>query len=218
MPCVIFDFDSTLIGCESLEEILSASFAQRPELEEAVRAVTVLGMEGEIDFQESLRRRLALAQPTLAQVRAFGERAGAWLTPGFDRVIDDLRRRGVETRVVSGGLQEAIEPLAGRLGIPAQRVHAVRLKWAEDGAFAGIDPGDPFSVSKMAGVKPLAGDWPAPRIAVGDGFTDYCLHRDGFADHFIAFTQHVRRQAVTRTGAPEARNAAELARLLEDML
>jgi len=218
MACVIIDYDSTLIGCESLEEILRPACAQRPGLEEDLRETTRLGMEGRITFQESLRRRLALASPTLADVRAFAAEAERWLTPGFDRVIADLLARGVEVRIVSGGLMEAIAPLAGKLGIPAERVHAVQLQWTSDGGFAGIDPEDRFSRSKLEGAMPLATTWPRPRIAVGDGITDFHLYERGVAEGFIAYTQHVRREAVVAVGAPEARDADQLAALLEDML
>ena len=80
---VLFDFDSTLIDRESLDEMLSESLAQRPGDAARVRAITDAGMEGRLDFGESLAQRLAIASPTRAQVEAFGHRAIRHLTSGW---------------------------------------------------------------------------------------------------------------------------------------
>ena len=218
MSTVIFDFDSTLITLESLEEILRSKWLENPKLETEIRAITDLGMEGKITFQESLSRRLQLAAPTLAEVSAFGESAFQFLTPGMEQLIQNLQNRNVGVHIVSGGLYEAILPVALRLGIPANHVHAVKLSWSPQGQFAGIDPADLFSISKMKGARPWMPFLSQPRIAVGDGMTDYYLFRDGLVNAFIAFTENARRQAVVETRQKEARNTSELADILEDLL
>ena len=218
MSTVIFDFDSTLVRCESLEEILSPAFAGDAELEKRVRQITDLGMEGRIDFRESLNRRLSLVAPTRSDVVAFGENGASWLTPGVPDLITWLLERGTDVKIVSGGLREAILPLGAQLGIGSENVHAVRLDWFPDGRFRGIDPKDGFSISKLEGVKPLIGDWSSPRIVVGDGMTDYHIARDGLAEHFVAFTENVRRQAVAALNGTEANDVAELKGILEELL
>ena len=50
---------------------------------------------------------------------------------------------------------------------------------------------------------------------VGDGMSDHAVHAQGLVDHFIVFTAHVRREPVVATGAPEARDVAELEYLLD---
>lgn len=218
MATVVFDFDSTLIDCESLEEILAVRLTERPELEQELRAITTLGMEGALSFRESLARRLALAAPTRAEVTAFGLGAIARLTPGIAGLVANLRARGVAVAIVSGGLREAILPVAQFLGLDEGDVGAVRLRFAADGSFLGIDPEDPFSVSKSLGAAPLAADWSRPRIAVGDGMTDLNLMRDGLVDHFIAYTQWARRAPVLASGAPEAADVATLTELIQELL
>ncbi len=218
MATVVFDFDSTLIDCESLEEILAVRLRERPELEQELRAITALGMEGALSFRESLARRLALAAPTLAEVKAFGLHAIARLTPGMAGLIADLRGRGVAVAIISGGLREAIVPCAHFLGLDDAAVGAVRLRFADDGSFLGIDPDDPFSLSKSLGASALSASWSRPRIAVGDGMTDLNLQRDGLVDHFIAFTQWARRAPVLASGAPEAADVATLTELIQELL
>ena len=190
---VVFDFDSTLISCESLDELLSELLVDRPEDAARVRAITIEGMEGHISYCESLTRRLAIARPTREQVEAFGARAVAFLTPGMDALV---ARLGDAAWIVSGALEEAVWPAAERLGIPRERVMASSL--------------DRECLEKHELVATVAVDWSAPRIAVGDGMSDYALLREGLVDHFIAFTAHVRREAVVATGAPEAHSVSEL--------
>ena len=62
MATVIFDFDSTLIRVESLEEILRPQLEARPHLATAMEEITQRGMEGQISFRDSLEQRLAIAR------------------------------------------------------------------------------------------------------------------------------------------------------------
>jgi len=218
MATVIFDFDSTLIELESLEAILAHRVKGQPDLMARLEAITRQGMNGEIAFAESLRRRLDLVAPHREDVLAFGRDRLDLLTDGVARLFAGLRARGVSLKIVSGGLREAILPFARHLGLPDEDVHAVGLLWQADGSFAGIDPNDPFSRSKLAGVTPLAPTWSRPRVVVGDGMTDAHLHREGLAETFIAYTEHVRREAVVATGAPVADSMDRLEHLLEQIL
>ena len=218
MTTVIFDFDSTLISLESLDEILRPEYARRPDLEKKINAITAQGMAGEIPFHESLARRLALARPKRADVRAFGRLAIQLITPGVKDLIASLHRREVQVRIASGGLREAILPCAEYLGVPPEWVHAVCPVWGADGFLADLDPDDLMARSKTEGVRLWIDQCPRPAVAVGDGMTDYALFRDGLVDHFIAFTANVRRPNLIKTGMPEAHTVAELAELLEDRL
>lgn len=218
MATVIFDFDSTLIQKESLEEILAFQLRDNPEGMARIEAITREGMEGKIDFAQSLSRRLEIAAPTLADVQGFAAKNQDLWTPGLQTLIASLIDRGVIVRIVSGGLRESILPFGAQVGIPPEQVHAVSLLWDADGRFAGIDPNDSFSQSKVKGVAPLIDAWPGPRVAVGDGMTDYHLKRDGFVDHFIAYTENVRRDAVVALGTPEAASASQLKEHLERIL
>jgi len=218
VPTVVLDFDSTLVACESLEAILAPRLAGRPELAARVAAITDAGMAGALPFRESLRQRLAVAAPTLAEVRAFAEGAHARLTPGMEELVSALHRRGVEVWIVSGAFREAMLPLAARLDVPEERVLGTRMRWTGAGELLGPDPSDPFGMSKVDGVRALDPPWPRPRVGAGDGMSDHALAEAGLVDHFLAFTGVVRRPAVVATGAPEARDARALLRLIEERL
>jgi len=218
VPTVIFDFDSTLVACESLEEVLASRLAGRPDLVAQVREITALGMEGKISFDESLARRLAIVPPRRADIRRFAAAAHRRLTPGMAELVADLHARRVGVSIVSGTTRELMLPVAKRLRIPARRVHGVRPRWRRDGRFLGLRADDPFVKSKAAGVAEISKRWSRPRIGVGDGATDLALFERGAVDHFVAFTQHARRKAVLVPGVPEARDVAALRRILEELL
>ena len=218
MATVVFDFDSTLVRCESLEEILAAGGAGRPDLEAQIRRITDDGMAGRVSFAESLRRRLEIARPHRDDVVAFAARARGAVTPGLAELIADLRRRDVHVAIVSGAFRDAMLPATRDLGIDDASVHGVGGLWTDTGEFAGFAADDVFARSKTEGVATIAPTWTRPRIGVGDGMTDRELHVAGLVDHFIAFTANVRREAVVATGDPEARSVAELRRLIDERL
>jgi phosphoserine phosphatase len=195
MATFIFDFDSTLITSESLEEVLKTKSVD-PALAEKI---TNQGMSGDLPFRESLSLRLKLAPLFKQDFVDFGYRAV--ITPGFEEFIRNLQG---EKWIVSGAVKEAMEPVAKKLGIPHDHVLGVELEWSEQGAF--ITPSS--KVDKWELVKDISPE--RPRIGIGDGITDWMLYDKGFVDYFIAFTNNVRREALIKKGIPEARNMEEL--------
>src|SRR5436190_22437802 len=95
---VAMDMDSTLITIECIDEI-----ADLQGLKPQVAAITERAMRGEIDFPESLRRRVALLEglPVEALARVYDERLA--LSPGAERMLAGFRAVGARTLLVSGG-------------------------------------------------------------------------------------------------------------------
>jgi len=162
-----------------------------------VRAITDAGMAGEIEFRESMERRLAIAHPTRKMVEGFGEEAIGLLLPGMAKLVRALPI-----------------PVGRELGIPPERIRGTVIDWAEDGTLRGLARCGP----KAEAVADVCGGWSAPRIGVGDGMSDYALKQAGIVDHFVAFTGIVRRDPVVATGSPEARSVDELEYVLRGFL
>jgi len=218
MATLILDFDSTLVTCESLDEILARGLRGKPAVAARIRAITSAGMEGRIAFADSLRQRLALATPKLSDVIAFGEEVTRLVTPGMDGLVKRFHDQGDEVWIVSSAPREAMLAVGAKLAIPEERILGASLLWNDDGSFAGIDDGDPFCVSKAEGVRGQADDWSPPRIGVGDGMSDYALYEERLVDHFIAFTKNARRPPLVETAVPEARDVARLSQLIDELL
>lgn len=108
---ICFDMDSTLITIECIDEL--ADFAGKKA---EVSAVTEAAMRGEIDYRESLRRRLALLAGLDARVlaRVFGERL--LLSPGARELLEACQYAGLRTAILSGGFTYFTERLRIELG------------------------------------------------------------------------------------------------------
>jgi len=212
MATVVFDFDSTLVTCESLEEI-ARSKVDAATLQE-IQAITRQGMSGEIDFLTSLKKRLSLIALTRDDCIRFAEQAQNYLTPGMAQLIADLQTKGIAIWVVSGAFREILLPTARQLQIPEEHLLGITLEWTPEGRLARIDEALPINRSKWEGAQKCRKSWTSPIIAVGDGVTDYALYEHGLADHFIAFTQNARRSALLDKGVAEARSVTELRELL----
>jgi len=119
----VFDMDSTLITIECVDEI--ADFAGRKA---EVAAITEAAMRGEIaDYDESLRRRVALLAglPSQTLDQVWTERVR--LSPGAETLIHGLKRAGLRTLVVSGGFTFFTERLKSRLGLDWARSNVLEI-------------------------------------------------------------------------------------------
>ena len=107
----VTDMDSTLITIECIDEI-----ADIQGLKTEVASITEAAMRGEIDFRESLTRRVALLEglPEAALARVFRERLQ--LNPGAETLIAGLKKAGIVTVLVSGGFTYFTARLQKQLG------------------------------------------------------------------------------------------------------
>ena len=215
MCTIFFDFDSTLISCESLEEIIKTKLGNESKTIEKISKITQMGMDGQISFIESLQRRLEYISLSKSDVVRFGRQAEKYITVGMQELIQDLHKKNVDIHIVSGGFKEAIFPVAEVLNISPDNIHAVQLIWDSQGNFKEIDDDDKYSQSKVEGIKFISKNWPKPKIAIGDGSTDLALFEHGLVDHFILFTQHVLRSELMNRSANVAGKVKELVKLLE---
>src|SRR6266849_6748473 len=109
---VAMDMDSTLITIECIDEIADVK-GVKPQ----VAAITASAMRGEIEYHESLRRRLALLAglDERALQRVYDERLR--LSPGAERMLERLRSLGIKTLLVSSGFTFFTERLKHRLSL-----------------------------------------------------------------------------------------------------
>jgi phosphoserine phosphatase len=106
------DMDSTLITIECVDEL-----ADMLGIKAQVAAITASAMRGEIDFRESLTRRVALLAglPLDALQRVYDERL--LLSPGAEQLLAGMRSIGARSLLVSGGFSFFTERLKARLGL-----------------------------------------------------------------------------------------------------
>jgi phosphoserine phosphatase len=130
----VTDMDSTLINIECIDEI-----ADMQGLKTQVAAITEAAMLGELDFRESLTRRVALLAglEEAALERVYTERL--LLNPGAERLLAGLREAGIHTVLVSGGFTYFTERLKTRLGFDEAYANELEVV---DGRLTGRVLGD----------------------------------------------------------------------------
>ncbi|HWZ60925.1 MAG TPA: HAD-IB family phosphatase [Gemmatimonadaceae bacterium] len=188
---MVLDVDSTLTSIEGISWLAER---RGPDVARAVDAMTVRAMEGATPLEAVYGERLALVRPSRVDLRALAGAYAAALVPDVQSALDVLRAAHVRLVVVSGGLRDAVVPFVATLGIAERDVHAVALRFAPDGTYAGFDASSPLAcrLGKPAIARTLA--LPRPVLAVGDGSTDAELKE--CVDAFAAFTGVVRRESV----------------------
>jgi D-3-phosphoglycerate dehydrogenase len=218
MAFLVFDFDSTLVSVEGLDELFARSLADAPDRDSRLAAfqeITDLGMSGEITAEDSLERRLAVLAADRALVREVGEEIARHLSPSVERHLDFFRVNFSRVGVVSGGFEELILPTLGRLGLPASGLQAHRFRYDPSGRILGLDPGTVIAQGgKPAAVARLRSSGEALWM-IGDGATDLEVRERGLADRFIAFTENRRREPVVSKADHVAGSMDELIALLE---
>lgn len=221
-PHLLFDFDSTLVEVEALDELFSRTLDGggvgdgRVGLEARFREITDAGMAGEIPFETSLRERVALLAATRADVAEAARALLTRITPSVARNRGYLSRHRDRIRIVSGGFEELIGPVAHALGLleGPDRIVANRFAWNDAGRIAGTDATTSLARGGKAGAVRALG-LEGEVWAVGDGATDLALREAGIATRFIAFVENRRRAPVVERADAVVGDLDELIRLID---
>ena len=164
---VCFDMDSTLIQTEVIDEL-----AELAGVGEEVKAITEAAMQGDIDFNESFKRRMKLLKGLSEEV-LHDVAVNLPITKGTRRLIDTLKSYGFKTAILSGGFTYFGHYLQKELGIDYVYANQLEIK---DGVLTGNYLGDIVNGTKKAEyLKEIAykeGIDINQTIAVGDGAND----------------------------------------------
>jgi D-3-phosphoglycerate dehydrogenase len=199
LPYLVFDFDSTFTQVEGLDELADIALqgqADQAERVGQIKALTDQGMAGEIGFQESLAKRLALLGAHERHLAPLVARLQGKVSESIRRNGDFFRQHAERIYVVSSGFREFIEPVVAEFGIPASHVLANTFTFDEGGSITGCDPANVLSRDggKIQQLKDLHLDGPV--YVLGDGYTDYQIREAGLAKRFYAYTENVARPTV----------------------
>ena len=164
---VVMDVDSTLVQGEAVDML-----AERAGVADEVSTVTAQAMRGEIDFEESLRKRVSLLQGL--PVSALDEVYDAMtLAPGARTLVRTLRRLGYRFGIVSGGFSAITDRLARDLDIDYSRANELEVV---DGRLTGQLVGPVVDrAAKAEALREFARDSKVTldrTVAVGDGAND----------------------------------------------
>lgn len=189
---VVMDMDSTLIQIEVIDEL-----ARLHGVVDEVSKITAQAMAGDIDFEGSLRRRVALLKG-LPLDKVAGLAQDLPLTEGAEELLGVLKRIGYKTGVISGGFMVAADSLKDRLGLD----YAYANRLAHDGnVLTGELDGPIVTPQRKADLLETIAQGEGialgQTIAIGDGANDMSmLERAGLG---IAFHAKAKLKAAADT-------------------
>jgi phosphoserine phosphatase len=168
---LVADMDSTIIGCECLDEL--ADFAG---VKAQVSEITERAMRGEIAFEGALRERVAMLKGlgVTALEKAYAERVR--LNPGARTLVRTMAASGARCVLVSGGFTFFTSRVAEAAGFHANRANTL----IEVGDALAGTVGDPIlgREAKLAALQEEAqalGAQPTDALAIGDGANDLAM-------------------------------------------
>ena len=165
---LVMDMDSTLITIETIDE-LADLVGRKAE----VATVTAQAMRGEVEYDESLRRRVAVLKdlPETALDRLYAERVR--LSPGAERMLEAVKKAGLKTLLVSGGFTQVTDKLKAHLGLDYVRANTLGV---ENGKFNGELVGRIVNADvkreALISARDRIGATKDQIIAMGDGAND----------------------------------------------
>lgn len=196
----IIDFDSTFTQVEALDVLGEISLKNDPKRAEkilAIKNITDLGMEGSLNFRESLERRLDILEATKPQISELITELRTKVSKSFQRNKEFFEENADNIIIISNGFKDFITPIVGEYGIKAENVFANEFIYDDAGKIIDFNRDNVLSKnggkSKTIRTLNLEGDI----YVIGDGYTDYEIKESGLANKFYAFTENVERPKVT---------------------
>ncbi len=196
----IIDFDSTFTQVEALDVLGEISLKNDPlklEKLQAIKDITDQGMEGTLNFRESLEKRLEILEASKPQIQELVTELRQKVSKSFHWNKEFLKDNAEDIIIISNGFKDFITPIVSEYGIKPENVYANEFVYDQSGKI--IDFNRENILSKNGG-KPqtiknlnLEGDI----YVIGDGYTDYEIKESGLANKFYAFTENIKRDKVT---------------------
>lgn len=158
-------------------------------------------MGGDMLFEDSLKERLELMQPSRKDLIEIVNNNEINLSPNIEKVVELLHEKGIPVYLVSGGFRQMINPVAELLNIPLHRVYSNNILFDANGDYKGFDENALTSKDKGKGkvIELLKESFDYENVVmIGDGYTDLQARTEGPADIFINYCGVVERENVIK--------------------
>lgn len=180
MKLAVFDFDSTLMDGETIDELAKAYGVSKE-----VESITNLAMNGELDFYQSLKKRVSKLEG-MSEAEAINVCKNLPLMTGAKEAVESLQKIGYRVVCFSGGFSFATSYFSEILGLQADFSNILHSK---NGILSGEVGGEMmFSDSKgrmLSKLQSLLGINSDDTLVVGDGANDLSMF--AYASKRVAF-------------------------------
>ena len=166
---VVFDLDNVIIDGEAIDEI-----GKLANVEEDIAAITEKAMQGEIDFETSIKDRVQLLEGTsIEDIEKVADDLP--LMDGACKTIECLKEKDVDVAIISGSFDIVADKVKDKLGVETVYTNSFTV---EDGKLTGEVTGPLVSGTKLDILKDHvenAGISLEDVVAVGDGANDISM-------------------------------------------
>ena len=194
---ILFDFDSTFIQVESIEELAKISLRGNPDqagILSKISSLTDDAMSGRASFHELLLKRLELINATRENIEELVQVLQSKISHSILRNKEFFQEHAEKIAIVSGGFEEIIRPVIAPFKI--SKVFANRFLFDFEGKILGLDPNS-LLLGKNAKAQIIDRlEIEEPIAFIGDGYTDLEVLESKKNIEFFAFTENVSRKEV----------------------
>ena len=166
---VVFDLDNVIIDGEAIDEI-----GKLANVEDEIAEITEKAMQGEIDFETSIKDRVKLLEGTsIEEIEKLADELP--LMAGAEETINALKEKDLDVVIISGSFDVVAEKVKDKLGVDEVYTNSFSV---EDGKLTGEVTGPLVSGSKLDVLKDhveKAGIALDNVVAVGDGANDISM-------------------------------------------
>ena len=166
---VVFDLDNVIIDGEAIDEI-----GKLANVEDEIAEITEKAMQGEIDFETSIKDRVKLLEGTsIEEIEKVADELP--LMPGAEETINALKEKDLDVAIISGSFDVVAEKVKDKLGVDAVYTNSFSV---EDGKLTGEVTGPLVSGSKLDVLKDHVEKAEITLddvVAVGDGANDISM-------------------------------------------
>lgn len=194
----IIDFDSTFIKDESLDVLAKFSFGKEDKFVDKIANITNDGMEGKISFKESLTRRIELFDSNKKCLEMTIEFLKNRVSKSFKENKQFLKKNSDNIYILSSGFLDIIEPIVMDFNIKKENIFGNNFTFDEFDNITGFEKTNTLSsdLGKVNIVKNL--NLVGNIHVIGDGYTDYEIKKEGYADFFYLFTENKERKTLVK--------------------
>jgi len=171
---ICFDCDSTLSKIEGIDELAGCV-----GLGQEMSRLTEAAMNGAVPLEAVYEQRLSMIRPDRDSINWLADLYVEGIVDGAREVFEALlmpqraSSKAKEVHIISGGIRQAILPLARCLGLPEAHVHAVDIYFNEDGSYRDYEQSSPLA--RSGGKAEICRQLLKPQrsmVMIGDGKTD----------------------------------------------
>jgi len=195
---LFIDFDSTFVKVETIDELAKVSLENDPNKNtkiNLIKDITNQAMSGEIDFPTALQKRLDILSLDLNQINLITDKLSKMVSESFKKNKEVIKQYAEHIWIISGGFTQIIIPIVEKYGIKSS--HVIANTFTMDGnRVSGCEKSNPLfkDKGKIHAIKSI--NTKGKTIMIGDGYTDLEVYLENASDHFIYYSENLKRDKV----------------------